>query len=187
MGTPFAVSHRAWLEAQSGCFHLHWAATAEALMTPRSAMCILGGSAGVAEHTGEGLRWEKSQFNSVSAVGHHGKSVRCWTAVPTTSHAPGGVSMWVGTGENRSLSESTPGLQIKTFFSLGGDSSSKLRCKPESHCYSSQHTELNQIPMCETETQIPMAELGPISNCSIISNKLSKGKWGGITHLTPCT
>lgn len=111
----------------------------------------------------------------------------CWTTIPTTSHAPGGVSVWVGMRENRSLSESTPGLQIKTFFSLGGDSSSKLRCKPESHCYSSQHTELNQIPMCQTETRIPAAELGPISNCNIISNKLSKEKWGGITHLTPCT
>lgn len=100
----------------------------------------------------------------------------CWTAIPTTSDAPGGVSMWVGMRENRSLSESTPGLQIKTFFSLGGDSSSKLRCKPESHCCSSQHTELNQIPMCEAETRIPVAEHGPNSNCNISRNKLSKEK-----------
>lgn len=138
-------------------------------------------------NTRAGLRWEKSQFNSVSAMKHQSKPVCCWTAIPITSHAPAGVSVWVGMRENRSLSEITPGLHIKTFFSLGGDLSSKLRCEPESHCYSSQHTELNQIPMCETETRIPIAELGPISNCNIISNKLSKEKWGGITHPTPCT
>ena len=100
------------------------------------------------DHTRAGLRWEKSRSNSISATELQSKTVCCWTAISIKSHARDGVSVWVGVRENKSVSEIMPGLQIKTFFSLGGDWSSKLRCKPESHCYSSQHTELNQIPMC---------------------------------------